>query len=162
MRKRHSYDRLFEGNILVVFCVIFTVSIFVTVILNTVFGGTFSMSIQNLIWTVVFISAPLLPLALFTHLWKSNCIAENDYLFWIGIPAHYAVSSALTMLFVFIQSRLHSLPLSTYLDALINYTVMYAIVVAGAVVVDLLQTGTANKNLRKIQARQREISKQGE
>jgi len=151
MRKRHSFDRLFEGNMLVLFCVIFTVIIIVEVILATIRGSTVHLSVQSLIWHVIFISAPLLPLAIFQYLWRSNYIGERDYLFWVSIPLHYLISCGITLLYLFIRSFFVPLTQRIYLVVLINYSIMYIIILAGAVIIDLLQTAKANRNLRKIQ-----------
>jgi len=154
MRKRRSYDRLFEGNIIVLYCVIFTVNIIVLTISSAIWGGIINLSVEFLIWNFVFISAPLLPLAIFKHLWRSNYIHERDYLLWISIPLHYLISCGLTLFFIFLQSIFTPLPQGIYLAAIANYTIMYIIIVTGAAVIDLMQTSTANRNLRTIQASQ--------
>ena len=154
MRKRRSFDRLFEGNMLVVFCVLFTAAVILSAIINTIFGAEFTLSMRNIIVTAVFLSAPLLPLSICKHLLKANYITERDYLFWIGIPIHYFVSAGITMFYSLIWSIFEQIPPIVFLTTLIEFTVMYAIVIGGAVVVDFCQTSTANKNLRKIQASQ--------
>jgi len=154
MRKRHSYDRLFEGNPLVLFCVLFTVSVTVSVIINAIFGATFVLRTEGIIISSVYLIAPILPLTVFHRLWKSSYIAERDYLLFINIPLHYLFSSVLTVLFTFLMGLFRLLPLTpaAYISALITFTGMYALVILGAIVIDLLQTAKANGNLKKIQA----------
>jgi hypothetical protein len=144
---------MFEGNLLVLYCVIFTVSLIVMTIASTIWGGRIYLSIEFLLWNFVFISAPLLPLGVFKHLWKSNRIHERDYIFWVSVPLHYLISCGLTALFVFIQGLFMPLSQGVYFIALVNYTIMYAIILIGAAAIDLLQTSAANRNLKKIQER---------
>lgn len=152
MSKRRSYDRLFEGNILVVYCVLFTANIIFLTILSTLQGGTIILSIELLMWHFTFLSAPLLPLTLFKYLWQSNYIDEKKYLFLIGIPIHYLLSAGLTILLLFVQGIFFGpFPLRLHLINLLNYTVVYGLVIAGAMIIDFMQTSKANKNLRIIQ-----------
>ncbi|MCL1863826.1 MAG: hypothetical protein FWF78_09705 [Defluviitaleaceae bacterium] len=151
MMKRRPYDRLFEGNILVLYCVIFTANIIFITLLSSVRGVEFTLNIRILVWMFVFLSAPLLPLWVFKRLWQSDRIPENSYIFWISIPAHYVISSGLTLIFVFIQGIFEPLPRIVYLYSLIQYTIMYAIVIVSAVIIDLMQTSKVNRNLQIIQ-----------
>jgi len=153
MKKQYSFESLFGGNKIVLLCIIFTVHIIIETIFSTIGGRTTYLSMGFLVWSILLLSAPVLPLAVFQYLWKSNVISDKDYLLWGGIPLHYIISSGLIMLFTFIRSLFEPLPQGSYLNALINYTVVYAIILIGAVVIDLAQTATANDNLKKIQAR---------
>jgi len=151
MRKRYSFDRLFEGNMLVLFCVIFTVNVVIRIILAGLQGTAITLGVQSLIWSTVYISAPLLPLAIIQHLLRSGYMEERDYLLWISAPVHYLISAGLTVFYVFIQGLFMPLPERMFIFALVNYTIMYIIIVTGAIIIDLLQTARVNKNLRKIQ-----------
>jgi len=163
MRKYYSFERFFEGNQLVRFCVLFTIAIAAEAVLSAIAGATIYLNIEYVIWTAVFLSAPILPLAVFQRLWKSNYISEKDYLFWLSIPLHYLVSCALILLFTFIQRFFLPLPISIYLLRFVYYTAGYIVIMIGAIIIDLMQTASSNKNLRKIQARQCDASKtQGE
>ncbi|MCL2843454.1 MAG: hypothetical protein FWE28_08355 [Oscillospiraceae bacterium] len=151
MRKRYSFENLFEGNKVVLMCILFTVHIILETIFSTIAGRTTYLSMGMLIWSLVALVAPILPIALFQYLWKSDFISDKDYLFWGAIPSHYIISCGLTLLFTFIRSFFELLPQNFYLVAFINYTAIYLIILIGAVVVDLTQTANANDNLRKIQ-----------
>jgi len=157
MRKRYSFESLFEGNKIVLMCVLFTVTIIIETILNTVGGRTTYLSIRFLLWAFLNLSAPVMPIALFQYLWKSNFISDKDYLFWAGIPIHYLISLGLIIFYTSIRSFFEAWThdINTYFMTFINYTAGYIIIMIGAVVIDLFQTSTANKNLRIIQASQR-------
>jgi len=152
MRKRYSFESMFDGNILVIFCVLFTVSMIFETIFSVIGGGTIHVS---MIWRTIWLSATLLPLALFQYLWKSHYIDERSYYFWVGIPMHYLISGGLLLLYLFIWGFFEHLTPNAYLITLANYTVGYMIVMGGAAVIHFMQTSRANKNLRKIQASQR-------
>jgi len=107
------------------------------------------------VWILIYLTAPVLPLAIFQHLWEAKRIEEKDYLFWTGISLHFAISCALILLITFIHGFFEPLPQGAYIVHVINYAVGYAVILLGAVVVELLQTANLNKNLRKIQASHR-------
>jgi len=153
MRKRYSFYRLFEGNMLVLFCIFFTVTIIGDVIFAAVRGNAVNLSSLTLIWRVVLLSAPLVPFAILRHLWRSDYIDEKDYLFWGSVPMHYLISAGLLLLYLFIWGLFMPLSLSLRIvqNALVNYTIVYIITIAGAIVIDLLQIARANRNLKKIQ-----------
>jgi len=151
MRKRYSFESLFEGNKVVLMCVLFTVLIIIEAISNAITGNTSYLSIAMLTWGIISLLAPVLPIVLFQHLWKSDVISDKDYLLWCGIPIHYLISSGLTLFFMFLRGFFEPLPQGVYLSTFLQYTVAYTIILVGAAVVDLMQTSAANKNLRKIQ-----------
>jgi len=107
---------------------------------------------EFLTWSIAFLGAPILPLTILQYLWKSNVINDKDYLLWGGIPLHYLISCGLIVFFTFLRSLFEPIPQGAYLNTFINYTMVYAVILIGAVVIDLTQTATANKNLKKIQA----------
>ena len=155
IRKRYSIDRLFEGNKLVLMCVLFTANTMIQMILAEIIGIQFNLSSRAIIWQFVYVSAPVLPLAVFQHLWESGRIDENNYLLWTGISLHYVISCALTVLIVFIQSFFMPLPQGVYFAMIATYTTGYIIVLTGAVVIDLIQTSKINQKLQIIQASQK-------
>ena len=154
MKKHYSFESLFEGNKIVLMCVLFTVIIIFTTVSNAVMGRETYLSIWILIWAILSLAAPVLPMSLFQYLWKSDIVSDKDYLLWFGIPSHYIISSGLQLLFMFIRGFFEPLPQGIYLGVFIQYTVVYIITIIGAVAVDLMKTATANKNLRKIQESQ--------
>jgi len=161
MRKRYSFESLFEGNKIVLMCVLFTVSILIETISNTICGRTTHLSMEFLLWSFLNLSAPIIPIALFQFLWKSNYIRDKDYLFWACIPLHYLISIGLIMVFTFIRTFFEpwTHEFNVYLMTFINYTAVYIIIITGAIVIDLVQTSTANRNLSIIQASQRKTNK---
>ena len=159
MRRRYSFENLFEGNKVVLMCILFTTNIIIETISNTIGGRATYLSVGSLVWLIVYVSAPILPIAIFQRLRNSNFIDDKNYLFWGAIPLHYIVSCGLTLLFTFVRSFFESLPQSIYLVVFINYTIIYVIILISAVIIDITQTATANSNLRKIQEHQRKINK---
>ena len=154
MRKRYSIDRLFEGNKLVLICVLFTVSTVIETVASGIQGRVTALSIPDLLWGLAFLGAPVLPLAVFQTLWKSNIMDENDYIFWVSLPLHFVISGGLILLLTFVFNIVNPVAYRSYPATLAGFAIGYAIVMAGAVVVDLLQTAGANQALRKIQAQQ--------
>jgi len=160
MSKRRSYDHLFEGNFFTLYCVFFTlqtISITVTTYLQ---GYTVTLTPHFLLSSFMFIGAPLLPLGVAKYLWKRGRISEHTYLFWIGIPMHYSVSSALLLLFISMLNGFTRLPLQVYARIWLEYAVSYTIVILIAMVIDWLQTAKANQNLRLIQTHQHTSTKE--
>jgi len=161
MRKRYSFESLFEGNKIVLMCILFTVSIIIATITNTVGGRTTYITIKFLLWSVLNLSAPIMPITIFQHLWKSNFINDKDYLFLASVPLHYLISLGLILFYTFIRGFFEpwTHEINVYIMSFINYTAVYIIIVIGAIVIDLVQTSTANKNLRIIQASKRNANK---
>jgi len=153
MKNRYSFESLFESNKMVLLCVLFTINIIIETVSSAIWDRTTYLSIEFLIWNVVSLGAPILPLVVFQYLWKSNYINDKDYLLWAGIPTHYLISCGLILFSTFIRSLFEPLIQRAYIVSFINYTLVYAIVLIGAIVIDLMQTATANGNLRKIQTR---------
>ena len=151
MRKEYSFQRLFDGNVLVLACVLFTISMLVNTVASTIAGREHISTI----WDFIFLSAPIIPIAIFKHLWQSGVISKNEYLFWGSIPVFYLMSFGLTMLYTFLQG-LFSPMTPNYFMTFINYTIMFAAVLFGAIIIDLVQTAKANDNLKKIHASQKE------
>ena len=154
MKKQSPSGTLFDSNMLVVFCVLFTISIITEAILNSIVGAAVYLRIEFVIWLSVFLSAPLLPLSVFKYLWKYNYIGEKDYLFWAGIPLQYLISCGLIMFYTFIQGFFEPQRQGIYLFRFTMYTIMFVVLTIGAIVIDLIQTATDNENLRKIHASQ--------
>ena len=154
MRKRYSFDSLFRGNKLVLMCVIFTVAIIIETVSNSIMGRATNLNIGSLIWGLLSIAAPVLPLALFQYLEKSDIISDKYNSLWFGIPMHYIISSGLQLFFMYLRGFFEPLPQGVYRGTLRQYTMVYIIILIGAAVIDLIQTATANKSLRKIQENQ--------
>jgi len=161
MRKRYSFEGLFEDNKIVLMCVLFTVNIIIETISNTIGGRATYLSVEFLLWSILNLSAPIMPIWIFQFLWKSNVIKDKDYLFWASIPLHYLISIGLILLYTFLRSFFESWTheISVYLMTFINFTMVYVIIILGAIMIDLFQTSTANKNLRMIQDSQRNTNK---
>lgn len=152
MKKRRPYDRLFEGNKLVLMCVLFTVNLFIETIAATILDVPMYMTLSAFAWRMTWLSAPVLPLTILQYLWEADYITEDRYLLWISIPVHFALSAGLLLLYVFIWGRFYPLLRGAYIETLLTYGMGYAIIIIGAMVVDAIQVSTTNKNLKKIQA----------
>jgi len=152
MKKRYSFESLFEGNLFVLACVLYTVSTLVTVVVNTIAGSMENVSAPSL-WDFIFLGAIILP----HTIWKSDYIQKKEYPFWIDITAFYLTALGLVMFATFVQGFFDDLPDRSYFYTFINFTTMFFIVLVGAVVVDFMKTATANKNLKKIQISQRRL-----
>jgi len=153
-RNRYSIDRLFEGNKLVLMCVLFTVNVLILMISAALVGESINLTSRAIIWQFVFLSCAVLPLTVFQHLWESGRIDESNYLLWTGVSLHYVISCALTLLVVFVQSFFVALNQGVYIVVIVNFSIGYFIIIAGAIAVDLIQTSRLNQKLRRIQASQ--------
>ena len=136
-KKRHSFHGLFEGNKVVLMCVLFAVNIVITAISGSLRGETADLSIEFVSWNFFYLTAPVLPLAIFQHLWESGRIKESDYLLWTGILLHFVISCGLILLYTFVRSFFEPLPQNIYVITVLNYIVGYAVIFCGAVVIDL-------------------------
>ncbi|MCL2285711.1 MAG: hypothetical protein FWC32_05025 [Firmicutes bacterium] len=150
MSKRYAFDRLFEGNKLVLMCVLFTVSIISAAISSTITGVQIYLSLRFVIVNLVFLSAPVIPLAAAQHLLNKKRISENSYYFWVGIPIHYFVSCGLLTFYLSLFHLFQPGTIRAYVNTVINFSVGYAAIGLGAAAIDLIQTASANKHLRKI------------
>lgn len=161
MNKWYSSDKLFEGNKAVLFCVVFTVVIIFATIANAITGVTIYLSIEYVFSNIAQIGAPIVTASALQRLWKLKYFAERDYLLWVGLVLHYLISLGLILFFTFLHGMFREIPLpqGIYLFRLRDYTLLYAIIVVGAIVVDLMRTATDNKNLRKIQSKLNEAKK---
>ena len=159
MKKNFSLKILDECNLLVLFCIIFTIGMMFEAIMSSIRGAPVYFNIEFIFWSSAFYSAPILTSAIFKQLWKSNYIAEKDFLYWLDIPLHYLATCGLIMFYTFIQGFFHSLPQRIYLIRFIYSTVFYVTITIGAIVIDLIQTGIANDNLRKIQEKEKQIKR---
>jgi len=152
MKKRYSFESLFEGNLFVLASVFYTVNIFVTVVVNSIAGSMENVSAPSL-WDFIFLGAIILPLAI----WKSDYIRKKEYPFWLGITVFYLTALGLVVFVTFVQGFLGELSERIYFYAFTNFTTVFSIVLVGAIIVDFMQTATGNKNLKKIQANQKSL-----
>jgi len=152
MIKRYSFEKLFEGNKLVLFCIIYTISIVIATISSHVANAPFYLTLDGMVASFLYLSAPILPLSLCQHLFQLKYIDEKSYHFWVGIPVHFVVSSVLLMFIVFMLGILRqaNFGIAAYLSILGNYAITYIIIMAGGIVIDLIQTANVNNNLKKI------------
>jgi len=162
MRKRYSFDRLFEGNKFVLICVFFTVLVLFSAIGNAIAGVRIYLSIGFVVSNIFYVSAPVLIFAIFQYLWKSDYIAERDYLLWVGIPLHYLLSLGLILFFTFIHGLFEPLAQGIYLFRFRDFTALYIIGTIGAIAIDFIRTAKDNKNLRKVQRNQSNIKNRKE
>ena len=157
-KKRHSFHGLFEGNKVVLMCVLFTVNTVITAISSSLRGEIVNLTIEFVSWNLLYLTAPILPLVIFQRLWESRRIQEKDYLLWTGISLHFVISCGLILLYTFILSFFEPLTQNIYVITVLNYIVGYAIIFCGAVIIDLLKTASLNRCLQKIQENQRSLN----
>jgi len=153
MKNRYSFQRLFDGNPIVLMCVFYTISIKINAVSRFAVGEVFYIDFSFFIWSMIFLTAPILPIEILKRLWKSDYINDRDYLFWAGIPMYFVMSCGLALFYTFLQSLFEPLPPNAYFYTFINYTTLFVIITIGAIVIDLMLTARDNKNLKKIQAK---------
>ena len=142
MKKNNIVVQLFEGNKFVLVCVFFTLATIVDIVLSTINGFEQYITFKHLIDRLLICTAPILPLIIFNYFEKLSV--------WALFPIHYAISCAAAMLYIFVQSFIWEIHNNAYIDIFRSYTMMYIIVVAGAMIIDLCRTAKANRYLKKI------------
>jgi len=149
MKKKYYFDGLFEGNLFIVFCVIFSIAIIINALINMLFGSMndfTAMALQMAAYT----AAPIFALGFPRHLSAKNYISEKSFDILNSILAHYITSCILLMPYAAILRVFADASRLIYLETIVFFTVGYIIVHIGAVVVTFVQIQTANKNLKKI------------
>lgn len=150
MSRRYAFDRLFEGNKLVLMCVFFTISIISATITSAITGEQIYLNLRSVITNIVYLSVPVIPLAVAQHLLNKKRISEEKYCFWVGIPMHYFVSCGILVVFLSIHHMFRPVSFRAYVESIIGYTFAYVVIILGAAVIDLIQTASANRQLKKI------------
>ena len=154
MRRRYSFDRLFEGNLFTVFCVIFTIMIIQQAVVSVIVDATLDFA-QSALSMAAYTSVPLITMGVPRFLVNKNYISEKVFGFFNSILSHYITSCALLMGYVFILRQLIDIPQNAYFETLIFFTFGYIAVTVGAIIICFFQTVAANKNLKKIQTLQK-------
>ena len=151
--KRHSLDRLFDGNKVVLTLFLFAIQIIIETTLRAIGGGdALTIDFWEALWIISFFGMPMLPLSVCQRLWKNNHISEETYIFWTGIPMHFLVSAALINITLFIGGLfVDYFSVSDQIFTFLQYTIVYIAVILGAVVIAFVQTAKVNRSLKKIQ-----------
>jgi hypothetical protein len=152
MKRKYTTLSVFDGNPLVVFCVFFTISILISLVINTILGGTVHFTAIGLINLAVLCATPIVTWTMFDYVPILKHLNDDTCSPWISIPVHFIFSSSVLMLFVFVRGLFLPWPPNAYWDMFFSYMNGYVVIVSGAIVIDLYKTATANKNLKKIQA----------
>ncbi|MCL2840644.1 MAG: hypothetical protein FWE05_07695 [Defluviitaleaceae bacterium] len=156
MFRRFSFDKMFEGNKLVLICILITIHVVISTIVHALAGSYFTLSLSGLFWVIIYSTAPILPIAICQHLMKLNKISEKRYEFLTSIPPHFIFSCGLLVFYVFLMGLWQStlFPVSVYLITITNYVVGYILVISGAAMIDAIQTAAVNRDLKKIRESQ--------
>lgn len=160
MKKKHSRLEIFGANPFVMFCVFFTISIAINIVIGTIFGSEpVSFGIPSLINIAIVCIAPIVPFFIFEYVPMPSPINDDTYSIWVSAPLHYLVSSGVILLALFIWGRFESVETNMYWQSIFSYTQTYVMIIVVVVFIDIIQTSTTNKNLRKIQRSQRKANK---
>jgi len=149
MRERYFFDRLFKGNLFVVFCVIFTIGLMIQTISSIMLDEELDL-VSSVATFALFTGAPITALAIPRFLLQINYINEKSYNFLDSILMHYIISCILLIIFIFILRIFIYLPQTPHSDTLIFFTIGYIAVTVASMIICWIQTATANKNLKKI------------
>jgi len=149
MKKRYYFDGLFEGNLFIVFCVIFSVIIMVQALINTILGTTAEFSALTL-QLAAYTGVPMFVIGFPRHLFAKNYISEKVYDTLNTILAHYIASCFLLMLYSAMLRVFTEVSRNIYFETIIFFTAGYIVVHIAAIIVTFVQIQTANKNLKKI------------
>jgi len=115
----------------------------VDISLSTMFGRELYSTYAHLLSRLVLCSIPVLPLIAFRFI-------NEKYSIWAVLPVHYIICSGLVMLYVFVLGLFAELHPDAYIDMFRSFSMIYALVIIGTLIIDLYQTAKANKNLRAI------------
>ena len=140
----------FDANSFVLFSVFFTVSIAMSVIITTLHGYEFTIGHRGIISTALFCATPIVTMVLFAKIPPLQWLESDDTSLWVAIPIHFAVSCGLLLGAIFVWGLIDPLPNLVYWNVTLTYIQGYVTIVVGAVVIDILKTSNANKNLRKL------------
>jgi len=151
MKKKYYFDGLFEGNLFIVFCVIFSMVTLVQLFMNMVFGVSTDLSAIAL-QMAAYTGAPIFALSFPRHLFAKNYISEKTFDFLNSIFAHYIVSCILLMPYAAMLRVFTDASRNIYLETVILFTAGYIVIHIGAMIVTFVQIQKANRNLKKIHA----------
>ena len=149
MKKRYYFDGLFEGNLFIVFCVIFSMIIIANALMNMLFDTAAEFS-RVALQMAAYTGVPIFALGLPRHLFAKNYISERTFDFLNSILVHYIVSCILLMPYAAMLRVFTEVSINIYLDTIVLFTIGYVVVHIGATVVTFVQIQKANRNLKKI------------
>ena len=159
MRKKSIRLSVLNANPFVIFCIIFTVSIIVTVMSRILSGELHYISLIDTMDSFVICSAPIVTLVLFYRVPVLKYLSSDDCSRWISILVHYLISSGLLILSVFVMGLVMPVHADAYRNVIVAYTRGYAMVILVAIIIDVRKVAVANKNLRKIQGSKHNANK---
>jgi len=152
-----QFEKVFEGSLLTMFCVIFSLWVLAQMSINITFGQTADFTSTTFMFAA-YTSAPIIALIPLRALTGKGNIADKVIGFGGGIPAHYIASLALLTLYVFILSLFMDIERRVYIETLAFFTGGYSIVNIIAAIIALGQVRKANKNLQKIHENRGELN----
>jgi len=160
LNKRYFFDSLFEGNPLVLLCVLFTLNILTGAIFSAITGLQFTLSSRGIFVQLLYSSPPVIAIAVPAFFHKRKIIDESSYYFWTGIPMHYITSGLLLSVYVFFVRLIFPPPpeitaFQVHAQMILNFTIGYIFIVLGAIVICLIQIALANRALKQIQQSQK-------
>lgn len=144
VKKNSVFKYLIFGNKLVIICVFFTIATIMDVVLCTILGHETATTHTHLFDRMMLCIIAIIPLQLFKYFEKLSM--------WAIFPIHYIVSCVLAELYVYVCSFYQELHHDAYRDIFRSVTMLYIVLIIGALIIDLSRTARANRALKKIQS----------
>lgn len=151
MNKKLSFLSVFEAKPLMLFCVFFTISMFLNMIRSPAEAVQYLSLFELAMSVAIICAAPIIPLMILNHDLVSERIEENKYGSVVALVLHFITSCGLVMLATIILMQFTPLPIGAYWEAVFSYIQNYAVVMVLALVIDLRRTAIDNRNLKRIQ-----------
>ncbi|MCL2204282.1 MAG: hypothetical protein FWB88_10140 [Defluviitaleaceae bacterium] len=156
MRKKPAFT-FFDMNPLILFCVIYVVTILINAVILGALSNVAYISIRHLTDNAILCGAPVVTLILFRRVPLLKYFDDDDCSPWISVSVHYVLSCALLLGFGFVLAVIRAVPatLADYLGLIGVYTQGYIVVVIFGVVIEVSKVESVNKNLKIIQESQK-------
>jgi len=153
LKKKSSELTVFDINPLVLFCVFYTCSVFITVIISMWHGYEVYFNLHWFIVMAIFSGAPVIGIVLIDGIPLLRRIDEKHTLL-VSIPMHFVLSASVMQIGVLVWRLIVSAPAEVHLDSIITYLQGYTIIIVSAIIIDSRKTARANRNLQKIRESQ--------
>jgi len=163
VRKKHTYTSVFDVNRFVLFCVFFTVSIAINIVIASLLGDALNFGVLEFIALSITCAAPVVTFILFDYIPGLKYFRDDRCSPWLSFAAHYLISLTLIILPVFVLGFFE--PFYSHPNWVVSgkiaasYTPSYAMFALGMIIIDVRKTAIANNNLRKIKINKRNLAK---
>ena len=163
MKRKNTYTSVFDTNRVILFCIIFTVSMIATLGVTILSGVPFYFNTIEFFAIFIFCVAPVVTFVLFDYTPGLKYFRDDRCNPWLSILAHYLISLGLIVLSVFVLSffePFYSTPNWIISRKVVfQYTPGYVVIILGMIIIDVRRTSIANSNLIKIKANKRSLDK---